>query len=176
MKDYKLIRPTVFRDMKMLCSERGHPLALSNAFESGQDPVLTVELYTKWYNLYLIKSEPTEFVPQGIGWLKVYSLDFGHLEDVCPSGWSPYCDHVPNPLVVNLFARRNGYEVDELAGNLIAGRWQEEVVDINRFECDRCGGTGEVPLEAALTGVSKKKAHTCRACMGHGSTKPQPRG
>lgn len=42
---------------------------------------------------------------------------------------SDYCDHVPNPRAVMWFAYTNRFLLDELAFELIAGRWSFEVKD-----------------------------------------------
>lgn len=78
-------------------------------------PVLTVELYPKWYGLWLVHAGVAAAEP----------IHFGRLDD---GEGTPYVDHVPNPAAVRRFAERHGYVVDELAEDLIAGRWQNEVV------------------------------------------------
>lgn len=140
-------------------SPRGMNLVLCMNYE-WITPVLTVELYTKWYELFLIEKKGDNF--------DAYSVSFGHLEDVCPVGVSPYLDHAPNPLCVKLFAHRNGYHIDELALELITGRWQIEYVESNVMQCDRCEGAGVIPLP----GDHNIVPYTCRACSGHGVLKP----
>src|SRR5688572_14107484 len=67
-------------------------------------PLLTVEFYTKWYELFLLRYEGPE---KDVG---LYSIHFGHLEDAVKHiQISAYVDHVPNPIAVRLFARKNGY-------------------------------------------------------------------
>jgi hypothetical protein len=130
-------------------------------------PVLTVEFCTKWYELFLIDKEGDDF--------SLYSIHFGHLEKVAPAGVSPYLDHAPNPLCVNLLACRKGFHVDELALELITGRWQIEYVESRVMQCDRCEGTGEIVIKSAYDLIPYiKNDSTCRKCKGHGVLKPDP--
>lgn len=93
-------------------SPRGNPIVLN-----GNDlnyPRLTVELYPKWYGLILAapKSTPVE-------------IPFSVLEDFCGSE-SPYVDHAPNPRAAAAYAEASGLEIDELAYELMIGRWEQE--------------------------------------------------
>lgn len=108
--------------MRTLMSPRGKPLVLTDDLPSV--PVLTVELYTKWYGLYLVD-------PSG----KIEELSFPEDLGSGPTGIMPYCDHVPNPEVVLRFAKAHGYQLDELAAELLVGRWEIEVR--GRWFCDR---------------------------------------
>ncbi len=87
-------------------------LALSQQYPIGT-AVLTVELRTKWYELWLVRGE--ERTP----------VHFGHLDD---GQGTPFVDHVPNPEAVRRYAEKHGYVLDELADDLITGRWQNEAV------------------------------------------------
>lgn len=98
-------------------SERGFLLPVSNY--PGSLPVLTVELYCKWYSLHLVW--PTRIVER---------IDFGRLEPAAASlNCSPFCDHCPNPAAVRTLALAEGWHLDELAEELIVGRWHIEVGD-----------------------------------------------
>lgn len=122
-------------------------------------PTLTVELSTKWYELFLVTTN-----------FSVYAVHFGYLESAAATaGVSAFVDHTPNPMVVRSFAARNDYELDELADNLIHGRWQTEVVEIEDMECDRCEGAGVIP-RIETGGVMWRQ--TCRKCKGKGWTGP----
>jgi hypothetical protein len=99
--------------MLFLMSERGLPLLLSNGLPLA--PTLTVELYEKWYTLYLVK-------PNG----DIEVVEYPDDPASCPSDMSPYMGHVPNSKVVANYARNHGYEVDLLAFELIVGRWEIE--------------------------------------------------
>lgn len=96
----------------MFTSSRGNLLVLSK--RPLDRPVITVELYSKWYGLYLVYPEGSiEEIP--------FPESEGRL-DV-----SDYVDHVPNPKVVVWFAEKNNFYLDELALELIVGRWELEV-------------------------------------------------
>ena len=157
-KDYELIEIEEGIDA-VVRSPRGMNLVLCMNYE-WITPVLTVELYTKWYELILIEKKGDDF--------NAYSIHFGHLQDVAPAGVSPYLDHAPNPLCVKLFAHRNGYHIDELALELITGRWQIEYVESNVMQCDQCEGAGIVPLPPPHDVLP----NTCRRCRGYGELKP----
>lgn len=135
-------------------------------------PLLTVEFKTKWYELFLI-----QHVVDSTDSVNLSSIHFGFLDDICPGDTTPFVDHVPNPHVVRLFARRYGYEIDELALDLIYGRWQNEVVEDMWMECERCDGSGEVTdaydPDGLLPPWCKPRLETCRACKGHGYLKPE---
>lgn len=91
-----------------LVSNRGHFLLLDALPIAAHPPVVTVEAYPKWYSLYVVRPGP-------------------HVEEVpFPESdtMTPYIDHVPNPQVVKAWADANGYEVDELALEMMIGRWQ----------------------------------------------------
>jgi hypothetical protein len=77
-------------------------------------PVLTVELYTKWYVLHLVEWS-------GL----ITKLDFPD-ERYAPPGESAYVDHVPNPKAMENYALEHGYDVGEFALELITGRWHLE--------------------------------------------------
>lgn len=93
-------------------TQRGHSLLWM--YRPAEAPVLTVENYLKWYELYLIQ-------PRG----NVEELDFGRLEEVAGAD-TPYCDHAPNPKVVIRLADLNGWIVDMNALDMIIGRWECE--------------------------------------------------
>lgn len=165
-KGYKLIKEVARPDL--LSSQRDMELVVTNKrWDFKLQPLLTVEFYVKWYELFLITQNEARF-------LVIESVHFGFLEDICPSGISASVDHVPNPLVVRLFSRQNGYEIDELAEDLIKGRWQNEVVEQDVMECDRCEGKGVV-VPARLVPAHSRMSTTCRACKGLGETQPNKR-
>jgi hypothetical protein len=172
-KDYELSKARWNLDGSSLRAGRDIDLVLCEGYHwSTCDPILTVEHHTKWYELYLVRWDPHE--PEGtedtVDLFRVYKIHYGFLEKVCPPGVSPYLDHAPNPLCVRLFARRNGYHLDELGFELITGRWQLEYVDSNVMECARCEGTGEVVITAPT--ATTQQITTCRACRGYGETRP----
>lgn len=154
-------------------TKRNHPLLISNPHWDLTQPLLTVELATKWYELFLLTGEGDIWHFASPGWkgLKLHSIHFGHLETAVKHiNISPYVDHVPNPTAVRLFARQNGYEIDELAWDLINGRWQYEVSEQDWTECERCEGAGIVYVMADTIHCH---SDTCRACKGFGGTTPR---
>jgi hypothetical protein len=142
-------------------SRRLYNLVLSTKYE-WVTPVLTVELYTKWYELFLIAKMQ--------GSLHLYAVHYGHLEDYCPEGQSAFRDHVPNPLAVRNFADAKDYHLDELADDLLMGRWQNEAVDFSYCpDCEGEGGQLVVPDSLTL----KARWRCCPRCRG---TRSIPRG
>lgn len=98
-------------------SESGFLLPVCNY--TGRLPVLTVELYCKWYSLHLVW--PNRIVER---------IDFGRLEPAAASlNCSPFVDHIPNPAAVRALALAEGWHLDELAEELIVGRWHIEVLN-----------------------------------------------
>jgi len=97
-----------------LCSDRGHLLVDAPVKDQH---VLTVELYTKWYTLYLVTWDGLVTAvpfPDGL-WV--------------PHSESAFCDHVPNPKAVQTYAEAHNYVLGEFALELIIGRWQLEVLN-----------------------------------------------
>lgn len=93
-------------------NDRGHPLAYWG--EPRIWPVLTVELYLKWYALYLV-------MPDG----SVEKLEYGrykHLEDQkdTPILWG---DHVLYPPAYDAICEALGLEPDSNSRDLVYGRW-----------------------------------------------------
>lgn len=85
--------------------QRAHP----------QTPTLTVELYSKWYGLFLV-------YPNG----EIQEMPFPY-DETCPKGEVPFVDHVPNPNAVIAYADANEYLIDNLALEMIVGRWEIEI-------------------------------------------------
>lgn len=155
-----------------LRSDRDHRLVLSASYDFSISPVLTVELYTKWYELYLLAKRPVGQGNDHGTWLSLYAVSFEHLDqnDVRPPGVSAYLDHAPNPQCVRIFTRQNDFHLDELAEELIIGRWQREYVDANVYECSTCEGKARLPVFMPRTGETAMLL--CRECNGQGFTKP----
>lgn len=101
-------------------SERGMPLVywVKRPEYCYTVPVLTVENYCKWYNLYLV-------MPNG----RVQQINFTQLDDVCTTAESPWCDHVPNPVVVERLAEASGWHLCSESIDMIRGRWAAEVLN-----------------------------------------------
>lgn len=104
-----------------LVSEYENELVISSSYYGSGDKVLTVEL-GKWYQLYLV-SFPCN------GTYEVVS--FGVLQETSDETgiYPPFVDHVPNPKVVEAYCAKQGYILDELAYELLVGRWIVDVKD-----------------------------------------------
>lgn len=94
-------------------SDRGLPLVLTDP--DPRFPTLTVELYVKWYSLFLVCQ------------CEVIQISFEELEEFRTGGESPFVDHVPNPGAVRRMVEHRRYVLDALAEELIVGRWVLEV-------------------------------------------------
>ena len=91
-------------------SPRGLPLV----YQGGQPGVVTVELYEKWYEIFVTKENGT-----------LESVSFMQLEEAYRSA-AAFRDHVPRPEAVMAWAEKMGYRVDTLSLELIQGRWTLE--------------------------------------------------
>lgn len=136
-------------------SERGHIVLCFNRVEAR--PIITCELYSKWYELFIWWTDG-----------QLLKLPFNKLEDVAfEMGVSAFVDHVPNPTVVEAYAERHDYGIDELAHDLIKGRWHNEVSNETKL-CDLCEGHGVVSIHAIQheAVVDEGKISTCPECGG----------
>lgn len=94
----------------------GDLLPVTTGVANLKRPTLTIALRSKWYRLHV--------VTRGAD---VATMDFGVLDRVSVRhGLTPYVDHVPNPLVVCLLAHEHDWDVDELALEIMLGRWSIE--------------------------------------------------
>lgn len=100
----------------MIKSKRGLPLAISCDLDLLERPLITVEVYSKWYYLHVVR------VGHPVGEIGFETLDEMHLDGYGP----PFVDHAPNPWHVMEYARRIGADVDDIALELIIGRWELE--------------------------------------------------
>jgi hypothetical protein len=109
------------RHIQLYYSHRGIPLVFYDDRTDNirrDDSVLTVENYLKWYNLYVVHPNGT-----------VQEVPFPSSDKYAkfgPEYATAYCDHVPNPRVVSLFAEETGYRMCEQALEIIIGRWEQE--------------------------------------------------
>lgn len=99
-------------------SDRGTSLVITNQRERTR-PLLTVEFYVKWYTLCLVFQDGS-----------VKTVGYDELEPYTPNNEAAYVDHVPNPSSVKNFAEKKNYDLDELAYELIVGRWAIEVKEL----------------------------------------------
>ena len=99
-----------------LRTHRGHTLLFSQRELLLTVPVLTVELYCKWYELWVVHPN-----------LDLMTVSFMDLEE----HWAGFAfvDHTPNPGAVRNLAEAKGWYLNELADELITGRWKLEVED-----------------------------------------------
>ena len=87
-------------------------------------PMITVARASKWYGLYLVGRARTNVFPD-----EPEDIGFHEIEDALVDTWdyaahgSVYHDHVINPRAVVLYARKLGYDVGDLALEMIVGRW-----------------------------------------------------
>ena len=103
-------------------SPRGMPLVFHSILETGDTPVLTVENYCKWYQLFVVDVDGS-----------VTPVDFPDGVVDARAGESAFCDHVPAPVACQRMAVRLGCLWDEDSLDMISGRWAREVE--GRFVC-----------------------------------------
>ena len=105
-------------------STRGIPLVISVL---GDQPLLTVEWASKWYTLQLLQPIERE---KGLFQLEeVHYHEIQRWHDSKRRDINSFVDHVPNPEAVRLYAEDKEWILDEIAEELIVGRWQLEVVE-----------------------------------------------
>lgn len=131
-------------------SARNIPLIWTGGVPDG--PVLTMELYSKWYELFVI----------GPG---VISISFDKLEAFAEDE-SAYCDHVPNPKAVYRFAKANGYHLDEQAYEMIIGRWELEYLKNYNIEEEEDEERIREKLEDAVFVQEGEDPEVCPQCDG----------
>jgi hypothetical protein len=92
-------------------SARGLPLFIT----IDARPLVTVENYYKWYDLWLVLAFENEVLP----------ISFSNLEPTAALlGESANCDHTPNPGVVVAYAVKRGWHVDPEAMKEMLERWR----------------------------------------------------
>ena len=100
---------------KIYLSERNIPLIfIRKAEDNITTPVLTAELSSKWYTLYLIH-------PNG----SVEAID-PNIEDDDVR----YIDNLWHPEDLVKFCEKRGYGIDELFYEMLLGRWMNEIENI----------------------------------------------
>lgn len=102
------------------------PRGLELVYHSDQPDhdTLTVENYSKWYELFLVRTDG-----------EVVAYHFGYLSDICGYD-TPYVDHVPNPVVVARLAKLRGWRLDEQSYEMIIGRWELESTDHSKYRLE----------------------------------------
>lgn len=102
-------------------SPRGHLLLYVG--EPIDKPIITLENYTKWYEIYLIKPEgAVEKVDNDI----VLAVLGEHRD-------AQICDHVFHPRLLYRVAQELEGELEERAAEVAAGRWMLEVRETDDF-------------------------------------------
>jgi hypothetical protein len=139
---------------RIILSERNIPLVYQFS-EDISEPVLTVENYTKWYNLYLVTHDRS-----------VNIVEFDVLQEFVPRNASPYRDHVPNPIAVKGYADKHNYHLDEQSLEVMVGRWALDCTEAevpvparHRFDesiCPRCSECGGKLYEVVNEKVSER--------------------
>jgi hypothetical protein len=151
----------------LLRSKRDIPLVCCTTLFDNVS-VVTVELYVKWYSLHVIRRIGDEFV--------IEEVPFPDDIEFCKSNESAFVDHVPNPRVVARWATANGHVVDELAMELMIGRWEIEAQ--NNYDavcllpeppppsqpCQHCGGKGYVEVKGLTHPVLGQAIDPCPKC------------
>lgn len=94
-------------------SPRGHRLICVQP--PGKRPILTVENYVKWYEMYLIQTDGS-----------VKKVPIAELIAYTRYDEAAYCDHVPNPTAVYRMCETRGWQLDEVSIETIMGRWRYE--------------------------------------------------
>lgn len=95
-----------------------HGYLLSHWGHNPKECTIAVELYLKWYTLYVIHPDGT-----------VAPLGYFELDEcpTLPKNMSCYVDHTPNPAAVAAYAEWKGWVVCSEAEDLMVGRWVSDV-------------------------------------------------
>lgn len=75
-------------------------------------PVLTCELYVKWYTLYLVTEDGD-----------IKSIDLSGIYEFAEDDETAEGDHCWNPKVLDRMAEAKGWRIDDLSFELMVGRW-----------------------------------------------------
>lgn len=117
-------------------SSRNLPLIVTQKMENARF-VITVEFYTKWYELFVVDTE--EHVVMSLrDWCEKYKNNRELFEDLCGPDSDIYLtwvDHCANPLAVLEFVKRYPEcTIDEYAFELIVGRWSIEILELRNIK------------------------------------------
>lgn len=108
-------------DYRLYFSDRDLPLIYCGPPQ--RVPVLTVENYCKWYNLWLVTTD---------GKVRAYRPSNELLKKIEPPGadigleFGFYGDHTFNPALVAKAAEIEDFIMDEMSWEIIIGRWESE--------------------------------------------------
>ena len=101
----------------MRYSKRGQLLSCFSEIIKTSE--LAVEIYMKWYTLFLVMPDE-QIVP--IVFPDEHDLE-KHDDLETPSAM----DHVPNPAFVERYCKEQGYYISEITRELLVGRW---IIDV----------------------------------------------
>lgn len=124
----------------VLLSDRNIPLVFQGALHPRAKPMVTVECYLKWYNLFAVH-------PDG----SVQNLGFPEEQD-CPADESVCVDHVPNPAAVVAMAHRLGFQVCSESYEILVGRWVTEARNLFPSLAELEARMGEQPVGSPVAG------------------------
>jgi hypothetical protein len=163
------VRPSL-RDLYLPLFSLRHPLVWSGALIMGIRPTVTVEMYSKWYSLFVVR----------VGYDEVTIEEFPFPDDLefCGGNETPFLDHAPNPVVVARWALKNGFCVDDVAMETMIGRWEREYretygetyVEVPEPEeptgpCATCGGKKYVPVVGLTDPELGQAINPCPDCV-----------
>lgn len=101
----------------LFLTERNEPLITT---EVQDKPVITLENYTKWYDIY-------QLMPCGKV-IKVPVMEILKVEKTMANNHIPFrVDHVWHPSILPLLAKQMDCYYDEQAHEVLVGRWVMEV-------------------------------------------------
>ena len=102
-----------YQQHKLYYSPRGIPLMVT---QTKAKPVLCVENYCKWYDLFLVHPDGhVTVVPS-----EITGVGFDH-------GWR--VDHNIHPKLLGFLAHQNDWIVCSQSEELVAGRWSIEITE-----------------------------------------------
>lgn len=105
------------QEYRVYLSDRGHPLLFMG--QPIGSAVLTLENYTKWYELYLVYPDAS-----------VKKVDVVAVQEVMEENPNAFWyDHLYHPQLLYSLATKLGAELDERALEVAIGRWMLEGPD-----------------------------------------------
>lgn len=98
-------------------STRNIPLIFQG--EPGSDPIITMENYSKWYDIYAVFPD---------GSVKTITLNELDIETLMTEsdGASSVLDHAYHPMLIQRIAKELCYVIDTVSFEVIVGRWEME--------------------------------------------------
>jgi hypothetical protein len=118
------------QDYAIYMSNRNIPLVYTGRHSSI--PVLTVENYLKWYDLYVVMPDETVHALGRNNWLTVEYEDAEERFNGDNFG-GIHSAHLFNPYFVQFLAEFLGFHLDEQSLEIIIGRWEREYIEQYRL-------------------------------------------